>query len=170
MTEEDAFLLAVLADPEDAAARLVYADWLLDRGDQRSELIRQAFLLRSTSASDPRRKAFASRWALARGVHDFQEYDGVLLNWEQLVTVFRFRLAEAIAFCASNQPEDAKSSGSVAMTGVGINWAFDDEQAWAAATHKVAIARRRLLAAQGRTPSNLATDLCGGRLLLYDPS
>ncbi len=36
----DALLAAVIADPDDAAARLVYADWLLERGDLRGELIR----------------------------------------------------------------------------------------------------------------------------------
>jgi uncharacterized protein (TIGR02996 family) len=34
--DEDAFLRAILADPADAAARLVYADWLEERGDERS--------------------------------------------------------------------------------------------------------------------------------------
>jgi uncharacterized protein (TIGR02996 family) len=40
MNEEDAFLQAVIADPEDDAPRLVYADWLEERGDVRGEFIR----------------------------------------------------------------------------------------------------------------------------------
>lgn len=37
---EDAFLRALLANPEDSTSRLVYADWLEDRGDPRAGLLR----------------------------------------------------------------------------------------------------------------------------------
>ena len=40
MTDEAAFLAAIQAAPHDLAPRLVYADWLDDRGDPRGELIR----------------------------------------------------------------------------------------------------------------------------------
>ena len=40
MNPEAAFLQAILDEPRDDAARLVYADWLEDRGDARGELIR----------------------------------------------------------------------------------------------------------------------------------
>jgi uncharacterized protein (TIGR02996 family) len=40
MTEEDAFLQALLANPDDVNLRLVYADWLEERGDPRGELLR----------------------------------------------------------------------------------------------------------------------------------
>jgi uncharacterized protein (TIGR02996 family) len=38
--DEDAFLAAIHADRKDAALRLVYADWLEERGDFRTELVR----------------------------------------------------------------------------------------------------------------------------------
>lgn len=38
--DEDALLAAIVAAPEDDAPRLVYADWLLERGDARGEFIR----------------------------------------------------------------------------------------------------------------------------------
>jgi uncharacterized protein (TIGR02996 family) len=38
--DEAALRRAVIADPDDLAARLVFADWLLERGDVRGELIR----------------------------------------------------------------------------------------------------------------------------------
>jgi uncharacterized protein (TIGR02996 family) len=41
MSEENAFCRAILAAPEDATTRLVYADWLEDRGDPRAKLLRQ---------------------------------------------------------------------------------------------------------------------------------
>jgi uncharacterized protein (TIGR02996 family) len=40
MSEERAFLAAIGARPDDRTARLVYADWLEERGDRRGELIR----------------------------------------------------------------------------------------------------------------------------------
>src|SRR5262245_51089708 len=40
MNAETPFLEAIKAAPDDVAARLVYADWLEERGDQRGELIR----------------------------------------------------------------------------------------------------------------------------------
>src|SRR6476646_10656610 len=102
MTEEDAFLLDLLARPDDEAARLIYADWLADRDDARADLVRDAYLLRSARPADPARRAHAERWDAARGEHGWQEYDGLLLTWEQMVTAFRFRLAEAVAYCAGD--------------------------------------------------------------------
>jgi uncharacterized protein (TIGR02996 family) len=40
MDTEDAFIQAVLASPEDEATRLVYADWLEERGDLRAAYLR----------------------------------------------------------------------------------------------------------------------------------
>jgi uncharacterized protein (TIGR02996 family) len=40
MSQEDAFLQAILQDPDDVALRLVYADWLEERGDPKGEFIR----------------------------------------------------------------------------------------------------------------------------------
>ncbi len=40
MSDERAFLQAIQANPEDSASRLVYADWLEDRGDGRAEFLR----------------------------------------------------------------------------------------------------------------------------------
>jgi len=39
-TEEAALLHAVCLHPEDDTPRLIYADWLEERGDPRSEFIR----------------------------------------------------------------------------------------------------------------------------------
>jgi uncharacterized protein (TIGR02996 family) len=40
MTEERAFLLAILERPADDAPKLIYADWLEERGDPRGEFLR----------------------------------------------------------------------------------------------------------------------------------
>jgi uncharacterized protein (TIGR02996 family) len=40
MSDEDAFLEAIFAGPDDETTRLVYADWLEERGDPRAEFMR----------------------------------------------------------------------------------------------------------------------------------
>jgi uncharacterized protein (TIGR02996 family) len=40
MSDDEPFLRAILAAPEDTATRLIYADWLEERGDPRSEYLR----------------------------------------------------------------------------------------------------------------------------------
>ena len=41
MSEQDAFLKEILANPADREVRLVFADWLEENGDPRGELIRR---------------------------------------------------------------------------------------------------------------------------------
>jgi uncharacterized protein (TIGR02996 family) len=48
LSDEAAFLNAILANPEDDAPRLVYADWLDERGDPASEA--KAAFLRATAS------------------------------------------------------------------------------------------------------------------------
>src|SRR5690349_6519973 len=40
MTDEDAFIQAIVANPDDRTAKLVYADWLDERSDPRAEFLR----------------------------------------------------------------------------------------------------------------------------------
>jgi uncharacterized protein (TIGR02996 family) len=53
MIDDGAFLQAILAAPADDVPRLVYADWLEERGDRRAELLRLDCQLTGLSASDP---------------------------------------------------------------------------------------------------------------------
>jgi uncharacterized protein (TIGR02996 family) len=39
MSDDEPFLRAILATPEDMATRLIYADWLEERGDPRGEYL-----------------------------------------------------------------------------------------------------------------------------------
>jgi len=49
MSDRDALLAAILADPADDTARLVYADWLTENGDgDRGEFIRVDIELKRT--------------------------------------------------------------------------------------------------------------------------
>jgi uncharacterized protein (TIGR02996 family) len=52
---EDAFLHDILAHPDDDAPRLIYADWLDERGDPRGEFIRVQCALARLDDEDPRR-------------------------------------------------------------------------------------------------------------------
>jgi uncharacterized protein (TIGR02996 family) len=54
--EEEAFLRAICANPDDDLPRLVYADWLDERGDPRGEFIRVECELPHLASEDPRRR------------------------------------------------------------------------------------------------------------------
>jgi uncharacterized protein (TIGR02996 family) len=69
MTHEDAFLRAVLAEPDDDAPRLIYADWLEERNDPRGEFIRIQCELARIPADDPRRKPLRAREQELEGRH-----------------------------------------------------------------------------------------------------
>jgi uncharacterized protein (TIGR02996 family) len=61
MTHEEAFLQAIGEQPEDDLPRLVYADWLTDRGDPRGEFIHTQCLLARLAEDDPRRPELEAR-------------------------------------------------------------------------------------------------------------
>lgn len=54
MNEHEGFLQAILANPDDDQLRLIYADWLEERGDPRGEFIRVQMELAATKP-DPHR-------------------------------------------------------------------------------------------------------------------
>lgn len=51
--EDDPFVRAMLADPENDAPRLIYADWLEERSDPRGEYLRLQCYLASLDRTDP---------------------------------------------------------------------------------------------------------------------
>lgn len=62
---EEALLQSILAEPEDDAARLIYADWLEEHGrpeqQPRAEFIRVQIALANLPANDPQVKALSKR-------------------------------------------------------------------------------------------------------------
>jgi uncharacterized protein (TIGR02996 family) len=58
---DTAFLFSVCENPEDDTVRLIYADWLEERGDPRGEFIRVQVELASMTADSPRRRELAFR-------------------------------------------------------------------------------------------------------------
>src|SRR5262245_64243242 len=61
MTHDDAFLQAVVENPDDDAPRLMYADWLEERGDPRGEFIRVQVALARSAEDDERRPEWTAR-------------------------------------------------------------------------------------------------------------
>ncbi|MGL6075034.1 MAG: TIGR02996 domain-containing protein [Fimbriiglobus sp.] len=66
MNEDRAFLNAILANPQDRLLRLVYADWLEERGDPRSEYLRVACRLAEISEDCEERQSLQERVASLR--------------------------------------------------------------------------------------------------------
>jgi uncharacterized protein (TIGR02996 family) len=68
MDEENGFIQAILADPENEALRLIYADWLEERGDPRGDFLRLDCALRRMSKDEEDYAATEARWREMRAV------------------------------------------------------------------------------------------------------
>jgi uncharacterized protein (TIGR02996 family) len=53
MNHDEAFLQAIIENPDDESLRLIYADWLEERGDLRGEFLRVECLLRGLPENGP---------------------------------------------------------------------------------------------------------------------
>lgn len=98
MTEEDAFLQAILESPDDDLHRMVYGDWLADRGDPRGEFIHVQYLLARMAADDPRRPQLEAREGELLGLHQdgwLGPLRGLLSRW-----AFRRGFLDAVAVAA----------------------------------------------------------------------
>lgn len=67
MADDHAFLSAISANPNDLVTRLVYADWLDERGDLRAELVRLQVRLLGLSSDDPEHPSLKAREQELRG-------------------------------------------------------------------------------------------------------
>jgi uncharacterized protein (TIGR02996 family) len=74
MTGDDAFLQSICENPDDDAHRLIYADWLEDRGDSdslaRAEFIRLQLEIERLSSSDPQHGQRLARGQLLLAMHE----------------------------------------------------------------------------------------------------
>lgn len=61
MNDERTFLSAISTNPTDWTTRLVYADWLEERGDVRSEFVRLQVRLVDLSPGDPEYPSLKTR-------------------------------------------------------------------------------------------------------------
>src|SRR5438045_2432766 len=78
------FLQAILAAPEDDALRLVYADWLDDRGDPRGEYLRCQCARAALRPKDRKHTALLRREKELR-----QQYPDIILPWERRLILGR---------------------------------------------------------------------------------
>jgi uncharacterized protein (TIGR02996 family) len=79
MTDEDAFLHAISATPEDTTLRLTYADWLEERGDGRAEYLRLLAAFEELKSGDP-----AASGILA-SLHQVQLRERIGRSWAVLM-------------------------------------------------------------------------------------
>jgi uncharacterized protein (TIGR02996 family) len=66
MSEDAAFVQAIVGHPEDQALRLIYADWLDDRADRRAAFLRLEAEWIALPETDPRRPGVHQRMLAAR--------------------------------------------------------------------------------------------------------
>src|SRR4051812_20106070 len=109
MTSEDSLLFAVLADPEDEQARLVYADWLEERGDaDRTEFLR----------------------LLTETVRRFSGRPDILYLNPRLHHLWRFSVPKGWAYLVSQCPPVSGLAEGWALAELqGALWAFEEVNA-----------------------------------------
>jgi uncharacterized protein (TIGR02996 family) len=85
VTRNEAFLAAIAEDPDDDAARLVYADWLDEHGGPgdaaRAEFIRVQCALAALAEDDPRREDLAPREGALLAAHRADWTDLAFADW-----------------------------------------------------------------------------------------
>jgi uncharacterized protein (TIGR02996 family) len=96
MTSNEAFLQAILEDPDDDAPRLIYADWLEERSDPRSEFIRVQCQLARMGQGDPRCAALEFQEQQLLGAH-WAEWLGPLQGTILYEPIFRRGFLEEVS-------------------------------------------------------------------------
>jgi uncharacterized protein (TIGR02996 family) len=178
MSEEQHLLWSVLERPDDDGLRLVYADWLEDRGDARAELVRLRCRLRELGPHDrPRRELETrERQLVSENRGRWVDQCGLPLTWELLVALLRVRIGEAAAWCKTirglqlRSPElrPARLLSEFEVVEGRPVWRHADSAAKQAVVNDLARQRADLLRLQGRLPTEPASGLHRGRLLLFD--
>jgi uncharacterized protein (TIGR02996 family) len=81
MKPEAAFLQAIRESPDDDTPRLVFADWLSERGNVRGEFIRVQCELARMAEDDPGRPALAEREKELLAAHQREWLDLAFVDW-----------------------------------------------------------------------------------------
>ena len=100
MTQDDAFLEAIIDSPEDDGLRLIYADWLEEQGDPRGEFVRVQVELARLTEQDPRWAGLAEREAQLLDEHGWKWLRPLkrLLPEEDCTPVFQRGLVAEVTF------------------------------------------------------------------------
>ena len=100
MTQDEAFLQSIGEDPDDDGPRLIYADWLEERGDPRGEFIRVQVELARTPPSDPRVPLWKEREAQLLEAH----WDAWTLPLRELLVDDRLGVPREVQIQRKYQP------------------------------------------------------------------
>src|SRR5262249_379898 len=95
MAQDEGFLRAIIEEPDDVGLRLIYADWLEERGDPRGEFIRVQCQLENLESYDPRGTELRAREGELLAAHEREwlgELAGRVSRW-----VFRPLFVEDIS-------------------------------------------------------------------------
>jgi uncharacterized protein (TIGR02996 family) len=175
MTEEESLILAILDCPEDRTARVVFADFLDEQGCvEQAEAIRLRCALAELPERNERWMELDRReWHLSeKHLGDWVEHCGLPLNQEQAFWLFRWRLAETIAWwCAC---------GDGSLRTAALVPAFKPQRhqqslltyppsGCQVIVNGLAATRARLLTNKGLRPASPANELFSGRLLMFFP-
>lgn len=112
MSDANAFLDAVLAEPDDVSCRLIFADWLEERGDPRGEFIRIQCALAGNHLDELQRARFTIRQQALLAQHEAEwsaPFQGAAGGW-----TFRRGFIEDVIFDAEAFLEKAAGLFQVA--------------------------------------------------------
>jgi uncharacterized protein (TIGR02996 family) len=113
MTDEDAFIQALLAAPGDTSVRLVYADWLDERGEcPRAEYLRLLVRMDTATTADP-----LTDEAIERLRRLERQID---LRWLGLVNRGRIRKRQQPDKTTGARGERRRSRGEVLEAQIGV--------------------------------------------------
>jgi len=175
MTEQDSLIRTALEFPNNRAARLAFARWLDEEGNSdQAALIRLRRSLADMSEDDSRFSPFEkSERKLSLGFREEGvDQCGLPLTWEQSLAVFRRRLRETVVWCG-------RCGGTLRTPALMPPFAEVGEHSWEphhrtaserhAVVNRLANARARLLAWNGRWHKEQSDLWSGGRLLAFYP-
>ncbi len=98
MTENETFLEAIAANPEDDLVRLIYADWLEEHGQSdRSEFIRTQIELTRIDEHDPRRPGLRAREYSLLDIYR-RDWTSELPEWVRAPRFFRGMVEQIEAY------------------------------------------------------------------------
>ncbi len=168
MNDEEALLLTLLDQPHDPAVRLVYADWLEERGHE--DLAE--YLCLHTAA----RPAFRQRLRelRERHRHDWVDLHSLMLSWHGVLAVLRRRLADVVAWCTRREYQVLRTPDLLPHLHRGASsieslWHCRRPEERTTLVHQLGNLRAAKLGAMGLAPEETAHDLAGGRLVLFAP-